>query len=190
MLMKTVIPGIGAVLTCVMAGAIVACSHPETNVSNSWNPKAAAAYLDYRAGWWMDWTGSARDHGTVCVSCHTALPYVLARPALRGKLEEQGPSTNERRLIDDVIKRVRLGGDRGPYYGDELGAHKAAESRGTEAVLNALVFCGPVAAFWQQRSAMWDTDQYSFHTPAAQAVLNSALAAARGTDYDVVNVPF
>ena len=40
--------------------------------------------------------------------------------------------------------------------------------------------CGPVAAFWQQRSAMLDADQYSFHTVAAEKVLNSVLAATRG----------
>lgn len=116
-----------------------AVSNSTASNSNSWDPKAAAAYLDYRAGWWMEWKGSARDHGTVCVSCHTGLPYVLARPALRSALAEQGPSVNERRLIDDVIKRVRLGGEVGPYYGDEGYNHKTAESRGTEAVLNALI---------------------------------------------------
>jgi len=156
--MKNVTLGIGAVLTCVMAGAIVACSHPGTKVSKSWNPKAAANYLDYRAGWWMDWTGSARDHGTVCISCHTALPYALARPALRAKLEEQGPSINERRLIDDVIKRVRLGADSGPYYGDEVGVQKTAESRGTEAVLNALI----LASYDAQTGQLSDNTRKAF----------------------------
>jgi len=50
--------------------------------------------------------------------------------------------------------------------------------------------CGPVAAFWQQRRAMLDTDQYSFHTSAAATMLNNVLAATRGSDYDVENVPF
>jgi len=50
--------------------------------------------------------------------------------------------------------------------------------------------CGPVAAFWQQRSAMLDADQYSFHTVAAEKVLNAVLAGARGTDYDVEAVSF
>jgi squalene-hopene/tetraprenyl-beta-curcumene cyclase len=131
--------GIGTLLTCLSVGTMVACSHPVSKGSNSWDPKAAAAYLDNRAGWWMEWTGSARDHGTVCISCHTALPYTLARPALRRALAEQGPSVNERKLIDNVIKRVRLGGNVGPYYSDEGYNHKAAESRGTEAVLNALI---------------------------------------------------
>ena len=122
-----------------MVAGLIACSHPATKVSDSWDPKAAAAYLDYRAAWWMQWNGSARDHDTVCVSCHTALPYVLARPALRNALAEQILSVNERKLIDNVIKRVRLGTDAGPYYSDKVGAYKTFESRGTEAVLNALV---------------------------------------------------
>jgi squalene-hopene/tetraprenyl-beta-curcumene cyclase len=131
--------GAGVLLTCLAAGAIVACSRPEAKVSNSWDPKAAAAYLDYRAGWWMGWTGSARDHGTFCISCHTALPYALSRPALRAALAEGGPSVNERKLIDNVTKRVRLWRDVGPYYSDQGYDHKTAESRGTEAVLNASI---------------------------------------------------
>lgn len=137
--MKAGLRGIGALLTCLVAGAMVGCSHPATKASNSWDPKAAAAYLDYREGWWAEWTGSARDYGTFCVSCHTALPYALSRPALRATLAEQGPSINERKLIDNVTKRVRLWKYVGPYYSDQGYDHKSAESRGTEAVLNALI---------------------------------------------------
>ena len=131
--------GIDALLTCLAAAAMVACSHPVAKVSSSWDPKAAAAYLDYREGWWMGWAGSARDHGTFCVSCHTALPYALSRPALRAALVEKGPSVNERKLIENVTKRVRLWKEIGPYYSDQGYDHKTAESRGTESVLNALI---------------------------------------------------
>jgi hypothetical protein len=34
---------------------------------------------------------------------------------------------------------------------------------------------GPVAAFWNQRMSIADADQVSFHTPAAESVLNSSL---------------
>jgi squalene-hopene/tetraprenyl-beta-curcumene cyclase len=131
--------GIDALLTCLAAAAMVACSHPVAKVSSSWDPKAAAAYLDYREGWWMGWAGSARDHGTFCVSCHTALPYALSRPVLRAALVEKGPSVNERKLIENVTKRVRLWKEIGPYYSDQGYDHKTAESRGTESVLNALI---------------------------------------------------
>jgi len=131
--------GISITLICLMAAVTVACSRPTAKVSTSWDPKAAAAYLDYREGWWSEWSGSARDHGTFCVSCHTALPYALARPVLRAALAEPGPSINERKLIDDVTKRVRLWKDIGPYYIDQGYDKKTAESRGTEAVLNAMI---------------------------------------------------
>ena len=129
--------GIGAVLACL--AATVACSHPAARVSTTWNPKTAAAYLDYRAGWWTEWAGSARDHGTFCISCHTALPYALSRPALRAALGEQGPTGNEQKLIQNVTKRVRLWKEIGPYYSGSGYDQKTDESRGTEAVLNALI---------------------------------------------------
>jgi squalene-hopene/tetraprenyl-beta-curcumene cyclase len=56
-------------------------------------------------------------------------------PALTSEGKED--TTYERRLLDNVTKRVRLGKEAGPYYSDP--ADKAAESRGTEAVLNALI---------------------------------------------------
>ncbi|HWW19008.1 MAG TPA: hypothetical protein VNY81_10320 [Candidatus Saccharimonadales bacterium] len=113
---------------------------PERKAANSWDQKAAAAYLDQRAGWWMEWPKAARDHETFCVSCHTALPYALSRPALRQGLAEQAPSPNERRLLDNVTKRVRLWKEVAPFYSDaDRGAYKSVESRGTESVLNALI---------------------------------------------------
>jgi squalene-hopene/tetraprenyl-beta-curcumene cyclase len=113
---------------------------PKTNSANSWDPTAAAAYLDQRASWWMEWPKAARDHETFCISCHTAVPYVLSRPALRHALAEQAPSANERRLLDNVTKRVRLWSQVAPFYSDaDRGAYKTVESRGTESVLNALV---------------------------------------------------
>jgi squalene-hopene/tetraprenyl-beta-curcumene cyclase len=117
-----------------------AASQAATNDAGSWDSKAAAAYLDQRADWWMGWDQSVRDHDTHCVSCHTALPYALARPALRGALGEQSLSAVEQKLLANVAKRVRLWNELEPFYSDEKrGAPKTAESRGTEAVLNALI---------------------------------------------------
>jgi hypothetical protein len=67
------------------------------------------------------------------------MPYVLSPPALRPALAEQGPTVGERRLIDNVSKRVRLWKDIGPYYSDAGYDATAAGSRGTESVLNALI---------------------------------------------------
>ena len=106
----------------------------------AWNGKAAAAYLDERIAWWMDWPSAARDHETFCISCHTAAPYAVARPSLRETLAEQAPSALERRLLDNVTKRVRMWKDMAPFYPTKKeGDPKTVESRGTEAILNALI---------------------------------------------------
>jgi hypothetical protein len=69
------------------------------------------------------------------VSCHTTLPYALARSAIGGAV-----SPVERRLFESVTTRVRTWNDIAPYYANRPGDdRKAAESRGTEAVLNALI---------------------------------------------------
>ncbi|MGI8960770.1 MAG: hypothetical protein ACR2IV_13595 [Bryobacteraceae bacterium] len=100
-----------------------------------WNPKTAATYLDQRAEWWISWPAAARDHETFCISCHTVLPYALSRSALGGTLGEKVLAPGERRVLDNVIKRVRLWNEAKPFYG----ADKALQSRGTESVLNALI---------------------------------------------------
>jgi squalene-hopene/tetraprenyl-beta-curcumene cyclase len=112
----------------------------QTGDAKSWDRQAAAAYLDGRMGWWAAWPSAARDRETFCVSCHTSLPYALARPALGTALAEQGPSANERKLLDNTARRVSLWAEVQPFYNDaKNGAPKSAESRGTEAVLNALI---------------------------------------------------
>ncbi len=105
-----------------------------------WNAKAARTYLDGRMTWWMGWPVAARDHQTFCVSCHTVLPYALVQPALRRSLGEQAASPIERRLIENVTKRVRMWKEVEPFYPDaQRGTPKTAESRGTESILNALI---------------------------------------------------
>ena len=88
----------------------------------------------------MTWPAADRDHDTSCISCHTALPYALARPALRTALGDTGPTPSETELLQDVGKRVELWREVEPYYPDQrLDLPKTSESRGTEAILNALV---------------------------------------------------
>jgi squalene-hopene/tetraprenyl-beta-curcumene cyclase len=175
---NSVLPLVIAFMAVLAAASITGLergSSEEHRLSNSvpaaaatlWNPNAAAAYLDARETSWMGWSSAARDHGTFCISCHTALPYALARPALRHALAEPGQSDNERRLIENVTKRVRLWSEVQPYYVDkEYGGHKGAESRATEAVLNALVLAsndaGSAQLSQETRSAlanMWALQQ-------------------------------
>lgn len=129
------------VLAISMATSLLAASPPaSTSTPGSWSPKAAATYLDYRESWWMGWPVAARDQGTFCVSCHTAVPYALARPALHAALGENTPSPDERKLLDNVTKRVRMWNTVEPFYSDKkTGPHKTAQARGTESVLNALI---------------------------------------------------
>src|SRR5438034_7079963 len=155
--MNATVQRIGPLAACFVAGIISVCWHmetrapgsrdpkamanrldqPETKTASSWDQKAAAAYLDQRAAWWMEWPKAARDHETFCLSCHTAVPYALSRPALRKALAETAPSANERRLLDNVTKRVRLWKEVAPFYSDaDRGMYKTVESRGTESVLN------------------------------------------------------
>jgi len=46
------------------------------------------------------------------------------------------------------------------------------------------IVCGPVAAFWDQRSAMNDADQISFHTKKAAKVLNGLMKSKNQKHYD------
>jgi squalene-hopene/tetraprenyl-beta-curcumene cyclase len=124
----------------LLAIVAIGCSHSQTAVQKRWSAGAAANYLDTREAQWAAWPGAARDHGTFCVSCHTALPYALARPALRRVLGETAVSGEEKKLVRNVGERVRLWDGIGPYYSDkDVGIYKTEESRGTEAILNALI---------------------------------------------------
>lgn len=123
--------------------AAVSCSiaFAQTNAAPiSWSPTQAAAYLDQRSSWWMEWPKAARDHGTFCVSCHTATPFALSRGALRGPLAESSTTANEQKVLDNVAKRARMWHDVEPFYADQTsGLPKTSESRGTESILDALI---------------------------------------------------
>lgn len=145
--------------TAALLAAATACWFAITAKAASWNPNSAARYLDHREAAWAAWPGAARDQKTFCVSCHTALPYALARPALRTSTEAIPPA--ETVLLADVTKRVRNWSQIEPYYpGMDDG------SRGTEAVLNAVILASydarrgqmsadTIAAFGH----MWETQQ-------------------------------
>lgn len=138
-MMKTSTCLIAVVTAGVLRVLVAVPSSAGQDDAASWSAHKAAAYLDARAQWWATWPNAARDRGTFCVSCHTTLPYALGRPALRRDLAETGPSVAERTLLENIATRVRLWNEVAPFYSDETaGAPKTAESRGTEAILNAL----------------------------------------------------
>jgi squalene-hopene/tetraprenyl-beta-curcumene cyclase len=108
--------------------------------ASGWDPKGAAGYLDERATWWTTFPNAARDRGTYCMSCHTTLPYALARPQLRGLLNERAPSPAEEKILDNLATRARNWHDVEPWYPDQTrGIPKTSESRAIEAVMNAVV---------------------------------------------------
>ena len=135
---------IGSLFLCLAPPARAQGSPPAGPLgpgdSARWSEQGAADYLDARIGWWMGWSTSQRDHGTFCVSCHTAVPYAIARPALRAASDRHVRTQLEWRLIDNVTRRVRMWGEVEPFYPDaKRGVPKTYESRGTESVLNALI---------------------------------------------------
>ena len=150
---------------CLIALSLSACSRHREMPGPAWNARAAATYLDEREGAWRNWPVTAREHGTFCVSCHTTIPYVLCRPELSKKLTEPEISYEEQKVIDDVSTRVRLWDQIAPYYSDEgYWDGKPAQSRGTEAVLNAFILASNDARHGKlsdvTRAAlkiMWDT---------------------------------
>src|SRR5262245_50444143 len=119
--------------------AIAARTLPEGN-SRGFDAKAAAGYLDARADAWSIWPNAQRDRGTFCISCHTTLPYALARPELREALGERQPSTAESRILGNLLTRARNWREIEPFYPDQTrGVPKTSESRAIEAVMNAVV---------------------------------------------------
>src|SRR5216117_1002812 len=75
----------------------------------SWNPDAARKYLDERQRAWFAFSSADRGEGetrTSCVSCHTVLPYVLARPVLRKFVGTETTSEQEKKLAAQIRMRV------------------------------------------------------------------------------------
>src|SRR5688500_20253879 len=65
---------------------------------DGWEPASAARYLDARMDVW--WTKAkvlrTGDGQTRCLSCHTAVPYALTRPALRSEERRVGKGWRSR----------------------------------------------------------------------------------------------
>lgn len=92
------------VTTLVAFGAFMAVSTAHVMTAD-WSPQAAAQYLDQRQKQWFEWKPALSANGP-CVSCHTGMTYLLARPALRRVLKEDQPTTYERGLLDRLRSNV------------------------------------------------------------------------------------
>src|SRR5215470_1795956 len=103
-------------------------------VAAEWNPRLAADYLDSRQKEWFAWP-TAKSLGGPCISCHTGVTYLLARPALRRALGEGEPTTYETGLADALRARVEASPE------DLMKGRKepvASQGLGVEAVFSAL----------------------------------------------------
>jgi len=143
---------------------------PSVLAQQAWQT-AAGKYLDDRMDLWFVKANKLQsgEAKTSCVSCHTGLPYVMARPALRRALGVSQPTVQETKLLEETLRRVETYGSHELLFKD-----KEDQSRGTEAVLNLLVLAreetpenraalsGPmqkaVKEFWktQRADGAWD----------------------------------
>jgi squalene-hopene/tetraprenyl-beta-curcumene cyclase len=126
-------------LTVFAASLAAQQPQPTSDTSRSWDPSAAAAYLDARMDLWFANGTKLRtgDSQTACVSCHAGLAYALSRPVLRRVMHVDAPSAQEAKLIDDTTRRVETYSTHQVLY--DFNERRQIESRGTEAVLNAVI---------------------------------------------------
>lgn len=118
----------------------LAAAPPESTTPASQSVAAATRYLEGRVGFWQTWPSAQRDHDTACVSCHTVLPYAMARPIMQRTPGAFTNSPADQRMLANISKRVQLWNEVEPFYPDQTrGIPKTSESRGTESVLNAFI---------------------------------------------------
>jgi squalene-hopene/tetraprenyl-beta-curcumene cyclase len=157
-------------LAVIAFGAAVAAQQagPSGGSSRSWDPAAAAAYLDARMDLWFANGTKLKtgDSQTACVSCHAGLAYALARPVLRRTMQVEAPSPQEARLVDETTRRVDTYATHQVLY--DFNERRQIESRGTEAVLNAVILTSadasrhlrePSAATKKALARMWATQR-------------------------------
>jgi squalene-hopene/tetraprenyl-beta-curcumene cyclase len=130
-------PAITVVVTALLLGLTARWGAPVER--GGWNRESAARYLDERMDVWFAnakklQTGAGQ---TTCVSCHTTIPYMLSRSGLRRAMHVSRATPQEVRLLEEATRRVETYGAHQLLYDSD--ERKKAESRGTEAVLNALV---------------------------------------------------
>ena len=126
-------------------------------LAGDWSPKLAAQYLDSRQKEWFAWPAAKRPGGP-CISCHTGVTYMLARPALRRVLGETEPTAYETGLVEGLTARVGSGVD------DALKAMKepvASQSVGVEAIFAALFLDQAKPAGRQAWDRLWSTQLHN-----------------------------
>ena len=98
-----------------------------TATAADWSPQRAAQYLDTRQKEWFAWKQAQSADGP-CISCHTGLTYLLARPTLRRFLHEKQPTIYETGLLN----RLRA----------KAGAKPAGPLQSVETIFAAMFLAG------------------------------------------------
>jgi squalene-hopene/tetraprenyl-beta-curcumene cyclase len=154
-----------------------AAAYAAPPASAGWNQSAAAHYLDGREIWWQSWPAAERDHKTVCVSCHTVVPYALSRSSLRPALGEDAPTQQEHILLNNVLRRVTLWNQVQPFYpNSQTGPTLAADSRSTESVINTLI----LASYDQRKNHLAEITRSAFDNMWALQIKSGEQAGAWG----------
>ncbi len=115
------------------------------NTPVQWDKARASAYLDGRGENWFKFSSANRGEGAStshCVSCHSLLPYALARPVLRRLSNQKSPTEWETKTLEQTKLRVANWSQLDEveyqlFY--DFDEPKKKQSRGTEAILNALI---------------------------------------------------
>jgi len=118
-----------------------------------WNPRLAADYMDARQKEWFAWP-RANQNAHPCVSCHTNLTYLMARPALRKTLGESAPTEWEKGLLAMLSSRVSNTDAKQMY--PAAGAGFAEQETAVEAIFAAMFLPDSPPAFermWKLQAA-------------------------------------
>lgn len=118
--------------------SLAALAFAAGNGPADWSLASANRYLEARQTYWFEFTArqkeqKQRDGAEACVSCHTGLPYLLARPALARALGETGPNEFERVYLARLRHRLQHPEEQ-LYH-----AYEPTRSRATEAILSSLL---------------------------------------------------
>ena len=129
---------ISALLFVLACSSSIAGTAPEQ--PTPWQANAAR-YLDERMDIWFIKSKKldTGDGQTSCISCHTVVPYALARPALRKAAGVKARTPQEEQLLSETLLRVATYDSHEPLY-----KGKRDQSRGSEAVLNLLVLIAEI----------------------------------------------
>jgi len=161
-------------VSTIAAGMVCCISSQAADNAPAWDKTKAKARLDERTAFWFQ-NGKQLDTDPAgkiaCLCCHTTVPYALARPTLRNALGESEPAPLAR-LLKDTARRVQSSETHELLYDDS--AAKQAESRGTEAILSALILSSnddsrglrkPSAATLQALEHLWKLQRHNGDRP-------------------------